>query len=87
MTRDEAIKVLRRTLFNDDNIPKELQDMNEPCAGGWIDAFAALGMLKLDEPESAALKFADIIHELFDAAGYIQLWDSLEKNNLRIVEK
>lgn len=53
MTRDEAIKILRRTLFKDDKLPTELRDMNEPCAGGWVDALAGLGALKLSEPVRA----------------------------------
>jgi hypothetical protein len=77
MTRDEAIKAFRNSTPNPSSFSDE----------AWIDRFVALGMLKLDEPKSAAQKFADIAYEVCGAAGYAKLWERFEKAGIRVVEK
>lgn len=88
MTRDEAIEIWHR----DDGKLRSPAEI--------IDAFAALGMLKLDEPKSAEERFYEIVSENLAvdspamreprenkrAVGMI-FYEALTEAGLRIVEK
>lgn len=78
MTRDEAIKVFKRGVIGGN------------WEADWIDKFVALGMLKLDEPKSAADKFRAAMNDL-GYKGNSCVWPDLETAlnvaGVRIVEK
>ena len=78
MTRDEAIK-----------ISAEKIQSSEPAMGKWIDAFAALGMLKLDEPKNVMARKVEKACSIggIKAHDWQKVVHGLELAGLKIVEK
>jgi hypothetical protein len=96
MTRDEAVEKLQRLQFGPRPLSApELEALNRNCSSNWIDAFVALGMLKLDQPASPrwlqldklcfALNKAGINYNQFGIAAAL-LDEHLPAVGLKIVE-
>lgn len=83
MTREEAIKIWKRS-----GLSFDFRDVDDGTAANRaIDAFAALGMLKLEEPKTATNKFADILARYFPGPEVEEVWAAIEGANLIVVEK
>jgi hypothetical protein len=76
MTREDAIQIMADKMANS-------LDWSER----WINTFAALGVLKLDEPKSVEQRSTEIM--LAHASGHVvtDILLDLERANLKIVEK
>jgi hypothetical protein len=82
MTRDEAIKKFSGAWPNGSG-------GDEKWGGVWVDSFAALGILKLDEPKSAISKKIEKACSLSatKADHWQRLARGLELAGLKVVEK
>ena len=70
MTRDEAIEKLHKHQFGDNPLlSDELDGVNVKCSANFIDAFVALGMLKVDEPQNKRALMLDKICYALEKAG------------------
>lgn len=90
MTRDEAIAIFRTHMSFATDRDVDIQTRLDEAAVQSVNAFSALGMLKIDEPKSADKKFRDAMAKL----GYGKnscVWPDLARvfadASLKIVEK
>ena len=87
MTRDEAIEIDFRLSMACPTWEDEDPELIREASVTAIDSYIALGMLKVDEPESARTKAARALGSQFgsflDALDIIEV---LEKNGFKIVE-
>jgi hypothetical protein len=93
MTRDEAVAAYIRFTYED--LPRTAAQMRvlHVNAARRIDAYVALGMLKLDEPKSAEDRAIDILASIDSKVGLTRfgaataIIDLLYSAGLKIVEK
>jgi hypothetical protein len=83
MTRDEALKIMSRIWGG---------NPQHALAKSYVDAFVALGILKLDEPRSFQKKLEDFVSDSRLVQGGMQdrfgsLFKVLDSCGLKIVEK
>jgi hypothetical protein len=78
MTRDEAVQKLRAAQPKIDTVWN---------AALWVDAFVALGMLKLDDPKSVDQRLDLVLSYLGPAATHVELKYALEAQGLALIEK
>lgn len=84
MTRDEAIKILVDVVFPGE----QLEGDNRRKSSNLVDAWAKLGMLKLDEPETADERATRKAIEAIDKQGWSRaVLNVFDAAGLKIVEK
>jgi hypothetical protein len=82
MTRDEAVKIWTETL-HPKNGPKW---SSEEWGAKAIEAYIALGMLKVDEPKDPPVKvFAEMTGGYLSKESAISLMAQMEERGLRVV--
>lgn len=82
MTRDEAIRCMMDYCPISDQHPRYIE------CGAIIDRYARLGMLKLDEPKSAQMKFQEVVASLPRDQRYAgTVWTAIDAAGLKIIEK
>lgn len=90
MTRDEAIKAYVEKAFLRKIDTTESYREAAVSAGYAIDAFVALGMLKLDEPKCASERAVDAMFSVAAYSGMLtprHAMEAISAAGLKIIEK